>query len=154
MQVQVHHVHAEIAGADFADQRVHVGAVHVEQAALGVHDVGDLVDLLLEDSQRVGIGEHERGDVFVHLRRQRGHVDHAVRVRLQILDRVADHRRGRRIGAVRGIGNQNFLARIALRLVIGADHQQAGQLAVRAGGGLQRDRVHAGDFDAGNRSAS
>ena len=77
MQIQVHHVHAEIAGTDFADQRVHVGAVHVEQAALGVHDVGDLVDLLLEHAQRVGIGQHQRGDVFIHLRCQRGHIHHA-----------------------------------------------------------------------------
>ena len=77
MQVQVHHVHAEIAGTDFAHQRVHVGAIHIEQAAFGVHDFGDLVDLLLEHSQRVGIGEHERSDVFVHLRGQRGHIHHA-----------------------------------------------------------------------------
>ena len=31
--------------------------------------------------------------------------------------------------------------------MIGADHQHAGEFAVRAGGGLQRDGVHAGDFD-------
>ena len=147
VQVQVHHVNAEIAGADFADQRVHVGAVHVEQAALGVHDLGDLVDFLLEHSQRVGIGEHQRGDVFVHLRRQRGHIHHALGIRFQILHRVADHGRGRRIGAVRGIRDQNLLARIALRLMIGADHQQSRELAVRSGGGLQRDGVHAGNFD-------
>ncbi len=127
MQVEVHDVDAEIAGPRLADQRVHVGAVHVEQAALGVQDVGDLVDLLLEHAQRVGIGEHQRGDIFVHLRCQRRDVDHAARVRLQILDRVAHHRGGGRIRAVRGVGNQNFLARIALRLVIGAHHQQAGQ---------------------------
>ena len=108
MQVQVHHVHAEISGAHFADQRVHVGAVHVEQAALGVHDVGDLVNLLLEHAQRVGIGEHQRGDVFVHLRFERGDIHHAAGVRFQIFDRVADHGRGRGIGAVRGIGNQNL----------------------------------------------
>ena len=147
VQVQVHHVHAEVAGTDFADQRVHVGAVHVEQAALGVHDFGDLVDLLLEDAQRVGIGEHQRRNIFVHLRCERGHIHHALGIGFQILYRIADHGRGRRIGAVRGIRNQNLLARIALRLMIGAHHQQSRKLAVRSGGGLQGDRVHAGDFD-------
>ena len=117
VQVQVHHVHAEIAGANLAHKRVHVGAVHVEQAAFGVHDVRDLVDLLLEDAQRIGIGKHERGHVLVHLRRQRGHVHHALGVRFQILYRVADHRSRGRICAVGGIRDQNFLARRALRLV-------------------------------------
>ena len=42
-----------------------------------MQDVGDLVDVLFEDAERVGIREHQRGDVFVHLRRQRGDVDHA-----------------------------------------------------------------------------
>ena len=46
---------------------------------------------------------------------------------------------------MRGIRNQNFLARIALALQVGANHQQAGQFALRAGGGLQRGGVHAGD---------
>jgi len=35
-------------GPRFCNQRVHVGAVHVEQAAFGVHEFGDLVNLLLE----------------------------------------------------------------------------------------------------------
>ena len=147
VQVQVHHVGAEVAGTHLADQRVHVGAVHVKQRALGVQHFGDLVDLLLKHAQRVGIGEHQRGHIFVDLRHQRRDVHHAGGIRLQVLDRVAGHRRGRRIGAVRRIWNQHLLARIALRLQIRAHQQNAGQLAMRAGGGLQRDRIHAGDFD-------
>ena len=87
MQVQVHHVHAEVAGPHLAHQRVHVGAVHVEQRALGVQDVGDLVNLALEDAQRRGVGEHQRGGLFVHLALQRLQVDAAVGVRLQVFDR-------------------------------------------------------------------
>ena len=34
VQVEVHHVDAHVAGAGDADERVHVGAVHVEQRAL------------------------------------------------------------------------------------------------------------------------
>ena len=147
VQVQVHQVDAEIAGARLPDQRVHVGAVHVEQAALSVQNLGDLVDLLLEDAQRVGVGEHERGDIFVHLRCERGDVDHAAGVRLQILDGIVHHGSGRGIRAMGGVWNQDSLARIALRLVISPHHQQAGHFAVRTGGGLQRDRIHAGDFD-------
>jgi len=45
------------------------------------------------------------------------------------------------------VGDKNPAAGIALRLVPGANQQDAGELAVRAGGGLQRDGVHAGNFD-------
>ena len=146
VQIQVHDVDAEVAGTDFADQRVHVGAVHVEQAAFGVHDLGDLVDLLLEDAQRVGICEHQCRDIFIHLRSERGHIHHALSIGFQIFHCVADHRRSRRVGPVGGIWNQNFLARAAFRFVIGANHQQSREFAVCAGGGLQGDGVHAGDF--------
>ena len=41
---------------------------------------------------------------------------------------------------------------VAARAVVGADHQDAGQLAVGAGRRLERDRVHAADL--GERCAS
>jgi len=84
VQVQVHHVYAKIAGPHLAHQRVHVGTVHVKQTALGVHDLRDLVDLLLEDAQRVGIGQHEGGDVVIHLCFEGCHLHHAASIRLQI----------------------------------------------------------------------
>ncbi len=46
-------------------QGVHVGAIHVEQCAFGMQHVGDLVDLAFEDADGVGVGEHQRGYVFV-----------------------------------------------------------------------------------------
>ena len=147
VQVQVHHVHAEVAGPRLAHQRVHVGAVHVEQRALGVQDVGDLVNLALEDANRRGVGEHQRGGLFVHLPRKGLEIDAALGVGLEILDRVAADGRGGRVGAVGRVGDENLLARIALRLVPCADEQDSRELAMRAGGRLQRDRVHAGDFD-------
>jgi hypothetical protein len=66
-------------------------------------------------------------------------IDLAAGVGLDILHFVSgeNHRRG--IGAVRGIGNQNFLARVALAFEIRANHQQAGEFTLRAGGGLQGD---------------
>ena len=36
---------------------------------------------------------------------------------------------------------------LPLRFVPGADQQDAGELAMRAGRRLQRDRIHAGDVD-------
>ena len=147
VQVQVHHVHAKVSGARFAHQGVHVGAVHVEQRALGVEDFGDLRNLALEDANGRGVGEHQRGGFFIHLPRERFQVDAALGVRLEVLNRVAaDGRRGR-VGAMRGVGDEDFLARVALRLVPGADQQNSGELAVRPGRRLQRNRVHAGDFD-------
>ena len=66
---------------------------------------------------------------------------------LQVLHLVAADGGGGGIGAVRGVGDEHLAARIALRLVIGAGQQDAGELAMRAGRRLQRDGVHAGDFD-------
>src|SRR5581483_12004972 len=146
VQVQVHDVHAKVAGANLADQRVHVGAVHIELAALGVQDIGNLIDLLLENSQRVGIGKHEGGDVLVHLRRQCADVHHPGGIGFQVLHRVTADGGSRRIGAVGGVRNQNFLARVPLRFQIGTHHQNPRHLSVGAGGGLERDGVHAADF--------
>ena len=124
VQVEVHDVHAEIAGTRFADERVHVGAVHVEQATLGVKNFGDVVDLVFEYAQRVRVGEHQRGDVVIHLGFEGRDVDHAARVRLQILDGVARDGGGGGIGAVRRVGNEHLFAGISLGLVIGARDEQ------------------------------
>ena len=66
VQIEVHHVDAEIAGTRDAHQRVHVGAIHVEHGALRVQDLGHVDDVLFEHAERVGIGHHQRGDVFIH----------------------------------------------------------------------------------------
>ena len=48
------------------------------------------------------------------------------------------------------VGHQDLIAvGIASLAVIGADHQDPGQLPLRAGGRLQRDRAHAGDLGQG-----
>ena len=78
---------------------------------------------------------------------QRLDVDVAARVGRDRDDLEAGHRRGGRIGAVRGVGNEHLGARgVAALEVIGASDQHAGQFAVRAGGRLQRDRREAGDL--------
>ena len=65
VQVQVHHVDAEIAGARDAGQRVHVGAVHVEQRALGRAEFRRFPAMRSSKMPSVdGVGDHQRGDVF------------------------------------------------------------------------------------------
>ena len=136
VQVQVHHVHAEIAGARDAGERVHIGAVHVEERAAFVEDGGNFCDAFLEDAESAGVGQHQRGDVVADKFAQVIGVNLAAAVGFDVLHFVSgDDDRGR-IGAVRGIGDQDFVARIALAFQVRANHQQAGEFALRAGGGL------------------
>ncbi len=81
VQIQVHHVHAKIAGARDAGQRVHVRAVHVQQRAVFVQDFGGLGDILLEDAERRGIRDHHGGHVLVHDFLQARDVDLAAFIR-------------------------------------------------------------------------
>ena len=49
---------------------------------------------------------------------------------------------------MRRVGHEDLVAfGVAAGAVVGADHQDAGQLAVRAGRRLERDGVHAADLD-------
>ena len=136
MQIQVHDINAEISGTNLADQGVHVGAVHVEQSTLRMHDFGNLMNLLLEYSQGIGVGEHECGDFFIHLRGERDYIHHASGIGLHLLNVVSHHGCGCGIGAVSGVGNEDFLPGISFGLLISPHHQQTSKLAVRAGGGL------------------
>ena len=52
VQVEVADVGAEVARAAQADLRVHVGAVHIDLAAVRVDDLADLADVLLEHAVR------------------------------------------------------------------------------------------------------
>ena len=146
VQVQVHHVNAQIARPRHAGQRVHVRAVHIQQGALAVQDLRDFRNALLKNSQCRGIGDHQSRDVSSHLVAELFDVDLSVRLRLDVFDFVSGDDRRRRIGPVRGIRNQYFLAWIPLLLQISAYQQQAGHFAMRPGCRLQRDGVHTGDF--------
>ena len=50
VRVVVHQVDAHVARADDAEDRVHVGAVEVEQGAALVRAAGDLLDLGVEQA--------------------------------------------------------------------------------------------------------
>src|SRR5215475_13557154 len=59
VQIEVADVEPEVARARDAEDGVEVGAVHVHLHTLGVTHLGDLVDLRLEEPERVGLGDHE-----------------------------------------------------------------------------------------------
>jgi hypothetical protein len=63
VQVDVHGVDAEVAGAHPADDGVEVGAVAVEVGARRVGQPADLEDVALEQAAGVGVGDHDRRDV-------------------------------------------------------------------------------------------
>ncbi len=117
----MHHVHAKVAGPRHPCQRVHVRAVHIEQRALGMQNLGNFRNPLLENSQRRGIGDHQRRNVCGHLLAEFFDVNLAVGFGLDVFDLVARDDRGCRIRSVRGVRNQDFLARIPLLSEIGSN---------------------------------
>ncbi len=94
----------------------------------------------------VGVGDHDGGDVLVHRGAHRLGVEPPVRPGGELHHRVAVQRRRGRVGAVGGVGDEHLLPRVAARLVVGADHHEAAQLAVGAGGRGERGGVEAGDL--------
>ena len=66
VQVEMHHIKAHIAGAYLAHDGVEVGAVIIAKAAGVLDDLGDLQNVLIENTQSVGVGQHQAGGVFAH----------------------------------------------------------------------------------------
>ena len=67
-----------IAGPAKPDLRIHIGAVHVNLAAMGVHDIANFANRRLKNSMSGGICHHQRGKiarVFICLCAQIGKVD-------------------------------------------------------------------------------
>ena len=67
VRVVMHQVHPHVAGPDDAQDRVHVGAVEVEQGPPVVEQPGDLADLRVEEADRVRVGDHEHGRLVAQL---------------------------------------------------------------------------------------
>src|SRR4051812_9484643 len=63
VQIEMADIGAVIAGPAEADLRIEVGAVEIDLAAMAVHDVADLANVLLENAVGRGIGDHHRGEV-------------------------------------------------------------------------------------------
>ena len=147
VQIQMHHVHAKVARPRLAHQRIHVRAIHIQQRALRMQNVRNLVNLALEHANGRRIRQHQRGGILIHHPLQLGDIHHSLRIRLQVRHLIPHHRRRRRIRPMRRVRNQNLLPRIALALVIRPHQQDARKLPMRARRRLQRNRVHAGNLD-------
>ena len=65
MQVKVNYVDAHVTGSSDSDQRIHVGAVHVDEAAGVMDDLTNLLDVSFKQPERVGVRQHKPGDVTV-----------------------------------------------------------------------------------------
>ncbi len=66
VQVEMHHIEAEVPWARDPKNGVHVGAIHVDQAAPLVDDARHFQHFVLEEAQSVWIREHQRGDLRIH----------------------------------------------------------------------------------------
>ena len=143
------HVGAEPPRLGVPEQGVQVGAVHVHLAAGVVHLGAQRGDAGLVHPVGRGVGHHDRGEP-VGVRRDLGvevdQVDVAVGVAGHHDHPHAGHHRAGGVGAVRRLRDQAHVAPVvAARAVVGPDRQQAGQLALGAGVGLDGDRVVPGD---------
>ena len=126
-----------------ADQRVHVGAVHIHAAAVAVNELAELLDFGLEHAVRARVGDHHRGEpvrILFALRLQLGEVDVAPFVAARDHHLHARHLSARRIRAVGARRDQADGAMpLAAGLLPGADHEQPGVFPLAAGVGLQTD---------------
>ncbi len=145
MQVDVHGVHAQIAGPDLAGDGVEVGAVAVEIGACRMHGIGNLLHFTFKQAAGVGIGQHDRRHIRAELGLQGFGIDMAVGLGGHLVHGEAGKGGGGRIGAMGGFRHQNALAVFAPGANCGADRQQAAQFAMRASLGRHGHRRHAGE---------
>ena len=134
MRVEMHEIETHVARAHVAHDRVAVGSVVVHQPAGRVHGAGDLGDVILEQAQRIRIGHHADGGIRPERFLNFVDADAAALVARQRNDLEAAHRGGRRIRAVRGVGNDHFVARrLAALFEVVLSNQQRREFGVRAG---------------------
>ena len=131
VDVVVHHVHAEVAGPRDAEDGVHIGAVEVDQGALAMYQIGNLRDLVIEDAERIWVGNHENGGASVELGREIGEIDEAAVVALDAHGVEAGNGRAGGIGAVSAVGDENTAALFAAVAEVSGGDQQRGQFALR-----------------------
>ncbi len=97
-------------GRTMPGQGVHVGPVHVEEAALGVDDLGDLPMSDSKTPRVLGLVTMRAATSSVIACSSAGQVDRPVLVGLDLLDRVAADVGRRRVRAVGRIGDEDVLA--------------------------------------------
>jgi hypothetical protein len=144
MEVQVNDVEAHVARTNDSDDRVEVRSVVIEQSADLVYRLRYLPDVALEETERVRVRKHQAGNVVIELGLQRVEVDESALIRRHLLRLEAGKRDACGIRAVGGVGDDHAMTRGARRIVERAHDQKSGQLALCAGGRLERQLVHPG----------
>jgi hypothetical protein len=128
VQVHVHDVESHVAGTHDAEDRVEIGAVVIEEPAHLVHGPGDLDDVFFEQAERVGVREHDAGDIGPEPLAQGRHIDAATGVGWDRHRLVAPECHRCRVGPVGGVRDDDLRAPCALAPIgmEGTHQQQAG----------------------------
>src|SRR5262249_6465874 len=106
------------------------------ERALAVQQLGNRCDLIVEDSERVGVGDHEHGRALVELRPQIVQIDDTSVIAFDADGVEAGYGGAGWVGAVRTIRNEDARTLYAAILEIGGGDQERRQLAVSTGGRL------------------
>ena len=140
-------VEAQFAELGASQQRVHVRAVAIDQAAAIVDDPADFQDVGVEQPQGAGQRDHHPGKVVAGYLSKRSQIGVAVGIGWDGDHVEAGHCRGCGVGAVGAVRDAHLgAAGIAACQVIRAHHEHAAQFTVGAGEGRQAGGGHAGDF--------
>mmetsp|Transcript_28308 Transcript_28308/g.91616 ORF Transcript_28308/g.91616 Transcript_28308/m.91616 type:complete len:458 (+) Transcript_28308:216-1589(+) len=149
VQVQVADVSSDVTRRAEANLRIHVGAVHVDQAAGVVDHLADLYNGVLKHSVGGGVGDHEGSEVGLvqlNLLLEVVHVRVAHVVALDGNDVHAAHGSGGGVGSVSSTGDEADVAvGVAMVLVVLTDRHQPCVLASSSSVGLLGDGIEAGN---------
>ncbi|KAI6775833.1 hypothetical protein HG530_002591 [Fusarium avenaceum] len=151
VEVEMADISADVTGAAETNLGVHVGTVHVDETAMLVDKVADLLDLGLEDTKGGRVCNHDASK-FIRVLDALGLEILDVQVTslsvtLDSDDLHTGHGSGGRVGAVsrnRDQANLSLVSRTSL--VVGLDTAKTSELTLGTRVGLQSSSVHTGDL--------
>jgi hypothetical protein len=129
----MHGVDAEVPWPNDAHDGVEIRPIAVEERPGIMHGLGDLDHLWLEQATGIGVGQHDRRDVWRKRILDGLHIHGAIVTRRDRLDAVTEEGGGGRIGAMGAFGDQHDLAvALAGGVLRRLDRHHAQQFAMRA----------------------
>ena len=112
-----------------------------------MQEVGNGLDLSFEQAERVRVGDHEHGGIVAELGLQVLDIHEPLRVALDRHRFEACERRGRGVGAVSGVGDEDLSAMMLAAVVeVRVGDEERRQFAVRSSGRLERHGRKPRDF--------
>ncbi|MBA7690371.1 hypothetical protein ES703_98897 [subsurface metagenome] len=149
VQVDMGYVEAHVHRAGQAHESVEVGPVHVHDAINAVDEPGDGGDLVFEQPQGVGLGEHHARHFSAELALQVSKIHPSPGVGDHLQRLVAGHDHAGGIGAVGRVGDNHILAAGPPGLMILTHNEHTHQLPLGARRRLEGEPTHAGDLYQG-----